>query len=210
MADPQTLLAFLVATLIFAYMPGPALIYATAQTIARGRRGGLLAAAGIHAGGYFHVVAASAGLGFLLAQIPVVYASIKLVGAAYLVWLGVRMIVQNQPHDAPRLETREPRRAFRQSMLVEVLNPKTALFFLAFLPQFVDPGAPLTTWFQLLILGTTVNLIFSSADILAILMADQLVARLKRNRRGEQVARWTGGSILVGLGVKLALDNAEN
>lgn len=88
MADADTLMAFFLATAIFAYMPGPALIYATAQTIARGRRGGLMAAFGIHLGGYFHVVAATLGLGFLLSQVPVAYLVIKFAGAAYLVWLG--------------------------------------------------------------------------------------------------------------------------
>ena len=99
MADLDTLLAFMVATMIFAYMPGPALLYATAQTIARGRKGGLMAAFGIHLGGYVHVIAAALGLGFLLSQVPTAYLIIKFAGAAYLVWLGFRMITQRVEAD---------------------------------------------------------------------------------------------------------------
>ena len=148
MADADTLMAFFLATAIFAYMPGPALIYATAQTIARGRRGGLMAAFGIHLGGYFHVVAATLGLGFLLSQVPVAYLVIKFAGAAYLVWLGFRMIVQRVDETAREPVASRRGRTFIQSVLVEVLNPKTAIFFIAFLPQFVDPAAAFPAWLQ--------------------------------------------------------------
>ena len=160
MADADTLMAFFLATAIFAYMPGPALIYATAQTIARGRRGGLMAAFGIHLGGYFHVVAATLGLGFLLSQVPVAYLVIKFAGAAYLVWLGFRMIVQRVDETAREPVASRRGRTFIQSVLVEVLNPKTAIFFIAFLPQFVDPAAAFPAWLQFLILGAIVNLVF--------------------------------------------------
>ncbi len=208
MAEFDTLVAFLVATMIFAYMPGPALLYATAQTIARGRRGGLMAAFGIHLGGYVHVIAAALGLGFLLSQVPTAYMVIKLAGAGYLVWLGFRMIVQRIDDTGPDTVASRPRRTFLQSMLVEILNPKTAIFFIAFLPQFVDPVATLPAWLQFLILGTIVNVVFSSADLVAVAIAHRIVGRIKQSLTGQRVARWIGGSILAGLGLRLGLEGS--
>ncbi len=206
MADLDTLAAFMVATMIFAYMPGPALLYATAQTIARGRRGGLLAALGIHLGGYVHVIAAALGLGFLLTEVPTVYMIVKLAGAAYLVWLGFRMIVQRVEEESDRPAARDPRRTLTQSVLVEVLNPKTAIFFIAFLPQFVDAGGSLPAWVQFLVLGTVVNLAFSSADLVAVALAHRVAERIRQSLRGQRIARWIGGSVLAGLGVRLGLE----
>jgi threonine/homoserine/homoserine lactone efflux protein len=206
LADLDTLIAFFVATAIFAYMPGPALLYATAQTIARGRRGGLMAAFGIHLGGYVHVVAAALGLGFLLSQVPTAYMMIKLAGAGYLVWLGIRMIVQQADANGFEPAISRPRRTFLQSMLVEILNPKTAVFFIAFLPQFVDPAAALPAWLQFLILGTIVNVGFSSADLVAVAIAHRIVGTIRHSQAGQRVARWIGGSILAGLGLRLGLE----
>ncbi len=206
MADIDTLVAFLVATAIFAYMPGPALLYATAQTIARGRNGGLMAALGIHLGGYVHVLAAALGLGFLLSQVPTAYMIIKLAGAGYLVWLGFRMIIQRVDATGPGPAASSPRRPFLQSMLVEILNPKTAIFFIAFLPQFVDPVAALPAWLQFLILGTVVNVVFSSADLVAVTAAHKIAGRIRQSRAGQRTARWIGGSILASLGLRLGLE----
>ncbi len=208
MADPDTLATFMLATMIFAYMPGPALLYATAQTIARGRKGGLMAALGIHLGGYVHVIAAALGLGFLLSEVPTAYMIVKFAGAVYLVWLGFRMITQRVEEAASLPPAANPRRTFAQSILVEVLNPKTAVFFIAFLPQFVDPAASLPAWLQFLILGTIVNLAFSSADLVAVSLAHQIVGRIKQSLRGQRVARWIGGSILAGLGLRLRLEGS--
>ena len=210
MADMDTLLAFFVASAIFAYMPGPALIYATAQTIARGRRGGLMAAFGIHLGGYFHVVAAALGLGFLLSQVPVAYLVIKFAGAAYLVWLGFRMVVPRVDATAPEPVASAPRRTFMQSVLVEVLNPKTAVFFIAFLPQFVDPAAAFPAWLQFLILGIIVNVVFSSADLVAVALAHQLVGSFRQSLHGQRIVRWIGGSVLAGFGLRLGLESSGN
>ena len=145
MPSAELLVAFLAATAVFAYMPGPAMLYAAAQTVSRGRWAGLTASLGIHLGGYVHVVAAAAGLSVLFHAVPVLYTVVKLAGAAYLVWLGIRLIRQaGEPVGAlPRVGARSARRALLESVAVEVLNPKTALFFLAFLPQFADPSAAL-------------------------------------------------------------------
>lgn len=209
MPSTEILLAFLATTAIFAYMPGPAMLYAAAQTLARGRFAGLMAALGIHLGGYVHVVAAAAGLSVLFHAVPPLYLAVKIAGALYLAWLGITLIRNAgkpaQGDDAPAEKTTSARKAFLESITVEVLNPKTAVFFLAFLPQFVDPGAAFPVWVQFLILGTAVNAMFSSADLACVLFASSLRSRLARSGRAQKLARRTGGAILIGLGAHLAL-----
>lgn len=202
----EILLAFLAATSVFAYMPGPAMLYTTAQTLARGRRAGLMAALGIHIGGYAHVLAAATGLSLLFQAVPVLYTVIKLLGAIYLIWLGVGLLRQagGPVSDLPAVGPRSAHRALWQSVSVEVLNPKTAIFFLAFLPQFTDPGAGWPLWVQLIVLGIVVNGMFSSADILCVAMAGAMRSALARSRRAQQVAKALGGSLLIGLGLHLA------
>ena len=207
MPSTELLLTFLVATMLFAYMPGPAMLYTTAQTVARGRRAGFMAALGIHVGGYLHVVAAAAGLSALLHAVPTVYLAVKFAGALYLVWLGIMMFRQagTGQNGQPIIPSKSAKRAFMESITVEVLNPKTALFFLAFLPQFADPGASFAVWVQLLILGTFVNLAFSSADICCVVFSNALVARLKKSMGAQKLLQRLGGAVLVGLGINMAL-----
>jgi threonine/homoserine/homoserine lactone efflux protein len=207
MPSPDILIAFLLATAVFAYMPGPAMLYAAAQTIARGRRAGWLAALGIHIGGYVHVAAAALGLAVLFAAVPGLYLVLKLAGAAYLVWLGARMILSRATIAgvSPQIAALSPRRAFWESITVEVLNPKTALFYLAFLPQFTDPGAALPIWAQLFILGTVVNVMFSSADVACVLLADRVTGELRASDRAARLVHRLGGGILAALGVNVAL-----
>lgn len=201
MPSAEILIAFFLATIVFAYMPGPALLYASAQTLARGRRAGFMAALGLHIGGYFHVIAAAFGLALVFQAVPPLYVALKLAGAAYLIWLGVRMILSKPtPETAP---TPNPRNTFAQSVMVEVLNPKTAIFFVAFLPQFTDPNAGLAIWVQLLILGTLVNLMFSSADVICVLLADRVARALKGST--SRLPQRLGGSILVALGLNIAI-----
>ncbi|MEQ8667081.1 MAG: LysE family translocator [Rhodospirillales bacterium] len=207
MPSPEMFIAFLAATAVFAYIPGPALLYTAAQTIARGRRAGYMAAAGIHLGCYPHVFAAAAGLSVLFAAVPVLYTVIKIAGAGYLVWLGVAMFRgEASPGDLATPLPKSAGRAFAESFLVELLNPKTALFFVAFLPQFVDPAGAWPVWVQFLALGTIVNLMFSSADVAVVAFAGPLIERLRRSAAASQVARRIGGGILIVLGVRLALD----
>jgi len=191
---------FALATLAFACMPGPAILYMTAQTVALGRRAGLMAALGVHIGCYAHIAAAAVGLTSLIEQAPVVYAALKLCGAAYLVWLGLSMLMGwGKPgHD----EAGSIPNTFRDSIIVEVLNPKTALFFLTFLPQFVDPAASLPLWLQFLMLGMFVNLVFSIADVAAVGIASVTLARVASGSTGWIVPK-ACGTILVGLGVAL-------
>ncbi|MEL6648902.1 MAG: LysE family translocator [Pseudomonadota bacterium] len=204
MPGMELLIAFFMATLIFGYMPGPALLYTAARTLAGGRRDGWQAAFGLHVGGYLHVFAAAFGLAILFEAVPVLYMVLKLLGAVYLIWLGVRLLMLQSDEPQDLSQGKPARRAFWQSAAVEMLNPKTALFYLAFLPQFTDPAAAFPIWLQFLILGTVVNIVFSSADVLCVLLADRVAGWM---RGPDKAARWmqrVGGGVLIGLGVKLA------
>ena len=206
MPSLEILLAFAAATAVFAYMPGPALLYTAAQTLARGRRAGFMAVLGIHIGCYAHVFAAAFGLSAVFRHVPELYAAMKIVGAVYLVWLGIDMMRSRAAADPGTVAPKSARRAFAESIVVELLNPKVAIFFIAFLPQFVDPNAALPIWAQFLILGTIVNFAFSSADVVTVLAASTMMKRLKGDGWGQKLVRIGGGSILVGLGARLALD----
>ena len=178
-------LAFLATAAVFAFVPGPAMLYAAAQTFAGGRAAGLMASLGIHLGCYVHVAAAAAGLSMLFVAVPTLYLAVKLAGAGYLVWLGLALL-RRQAADAgqlPQVRRKSPRRAFAESVSVEVLNPKTAIFFMALLPQFVDPGAAFPVWLQFVVLGTLVNMMFSLADVVCVLLASRLVDRLQHSSR---------------------------
>lgn len=207
MASADLLVAFFVTTAMFAYIPGPAMLYAAAQTVARGRRLGFNAVLGIHLGCYVHVIAAAAGLSVLFHAVPFFYTAVKLAGAAYLVWLGISLFRRGEG-EAPAIVGKGPqsvRRAFFQSITVEVLNPKTALFFVAFLPQFIDASAALPIWMQFVILGSIVNLMFSSADVVGVLLAGAAISRLERSQGARRLMQRAGGAMLVGLGTHLAL-----
>jgi len=205
----EILLAFLITTAIFAYLPGPAMIYVSAQTIARGQWAGLMAALGVHLGGYAHVVLAAFGLAALLLAVPTLYMVVKIAGALYLVYLGLMMILRRGKSDqADEPHTKSAKRAFFESISVEVLNPKTALFFISFLPQFVSLDASLPLWAQMLILGTIVNVMFSSADLACVLFAGWMLKRLTAASARSAWLPRIGGTFLIGLGAKLALDRS--
>ncbi len=206
MPPVETLIAFAVATAVFAYIPGPALLYTAAQTLARGRQAGFMAALGIHVGCYVHVLAATFGLSAIFRHVPEAYLALKIAGALYLVWLGIGLLRAGPEAGLPKVAMKSPRRAFMESIAVEVLNPKVALFFVAFLPQFVDPAASLPVWAQFLVLGTIVNLAFSSADIVTVIAASAMVRRLGRSERAIGFVKKIGGGVMIALGVRLAAD----
>ncbi|CAN7383224.1 LysE family translocator [Ensifer adhaerens] len=206
MPSLDILLTFFVTTAIFAYIPGPAMLYAAAQTVARGRSAGMMASLGIHLGCYVHVIAAAAGLSILFHAVPTLYLAVKLAGAAYLVWLGFTLMRTKATGDGslPLTEAKSARRAFFESITVEVLNPKTAIFFVAFLPQFTDASAAFPIWVQFLLLGALANLMFSSADIVCVFLAGAVVSRMRRSGRAQRLMQRAGGTVLIGLGAHLA------
>jgi threonine/homoserine/homoserine lactone efflux protein len=206
----ELLLTFLVTTVIFASVPGPAMFYAAARTLAGGRRSGLMASLGIHLGGYVHVVAAATGLSVLFHAVPLLYMAVKLSGAAYLIWLGISLFrAEAQGHGAMSgIAPKSGQRAFIESVSVEVLNPKTAIFFLAFLPQFVEAPASYPVWLQFILLGTIVNLMFSLADLVVVMLAGAVMSKLRRSCRAQRIMQRVGGSILIGLGAQLAVQRS--
>ncbi len=207
MPSIDILIAFFITTAVFAFIPGPAMLYVAARTLAADRRAGLMATLGIHVGCYVHVAAAAAGLSILFHLVPTLYLAVKLAGAAYLIYLGFRMFRAARLADGAGtalLPQKSAGRAFVESMFVEVLNPKTAIFFLAFLPQFVDQAAAFPVWLQFVILGTLVSVMFTIADIACVMAASTITKRLSRVSALQRNLQRAGGAILVGLGVHVA------
>ena len=203
----ELLLTFFATTALFAFMPGPAVLYTLARTIASGRKAGMMAVLGIHLGCYIHVFAAAAGLSVLFHAVPVLYLAVKLAGAAYLIWLGIGLIrtrPNQQELELPDAQVPQGN-ALAQSALVEILNPKTALFFLAFLPQFIDTSASFPVWVQFTILGIIVNMMFSFADLVYMAFAGVFIERIKKSNRMQRLTQRAGGAFLVGLGIHVAL-----
>ena len=205
MPDLSTLPLFAGAALALLVVPGPAVLYIVAHSVEQGRVAGLVSMLGIELGGLVHVAAASVGLSALIVQSAVAFSVVKYAGAAYLVCLGLRKLLSGRPLEA-RGE-RRPRalgRLFRQGIVVNVLNPKTALFFFAFLPQFVDPDADLVG-LQIAFLGLLFVALAVISDGLYALAAGTAAQWLRGRAGFLQSERWVSGSVLVGLGVTTAL-----
>ena len=192
------------AAAVLALTPGPGMAYVVARTVAGGRQEGLASCLGTGLGGMLHVLASALGLSVLLAQSALAFSLIKYVGAAYLVYLGVRLLMQKTPEgDSTPVSPQGARRAFAEGILVEALNVKTALFFLAFLPQFTTPAEPLLL--QLVLLGSICVALNTLVDVLAVLGAQKLLkSGLGRSARARLMIR-TSGVTMIGLGAWLAL-----
>lgn len=200
------LIPFFIAAAIFAFIPGPAILYTAAQTMSKGKRGGAFAALGIHIGGLFHIVAAATGLSAVFAHAPMAYMALKICGAVYLVWLGFEIIRGKlEADELPHVKSALKKRVFFDSMMVEVLNPKVIIFYIAFLPQFIDPAASYPIWGQFIVLGTINNIMFSLVDICVIFLTSTVMNGLKKSEKVQKIARWASGSTLMGLGVSLAV-----
>jgi threonine/homoserine/homoserine lactone efflux protein len=201
MPDTAHLTAFLAAAVALAAIPGPGMLYVLARTLAHGRGAGLRSTMGTAAGGLGHVVAAAAGLSALLMTSAVAFSAVKYAGAAYLLWLGVRTLAGLRE---PAEETRGAGPALRQGMLTELLNPKTALFFLTFLPQFVQPErGPVAP--QLLALGCVSVALNSSADLVVAALGGRL--RTALSPRWWRRQRLASGCTLIALGGFAAAGN---
>lgn len=205
MPETNLLMAFFLATIVFAWVPGPAMLYTTARTISQGKRAGCMAALGVHIGGYVHVVSAALGLAILFQTVPTLYFTIKLVGAVYLCYLGIKLFRRPEPISASAeiLVSKTEFTAFWQSITVEILNPKPVIFFVAFLPQFADSTATLPIWTQLMVLGVMANLMFSVPDIVCVLLSSRITQLFKRSEASTRLVQKIGGTLLIGLGVKL-------
>jgi threonine/homoserine/homoserine lactone efflux protein len=201
-------LAFLIAAVVLAMTPGPGIAYVVARTVAGGRSEGLASCLGTGLGGLLHVLAAALGLSLLVAQSAIAFNIVKYIGAAYLMYLGVRLLMQKeQAFKATPVAAQGVRRALFEGVAVEALNVKTALFFLAFLPQFVLPGEPLVP--QLVLLGTVCVALNTLVDVIAVFAAHRLLrAGVARAERARLMTRMSGVTML-GLGAYLALARRE-
>jgi threonine/homoserine/homoserine lactone efflux protein len=199
---PSTLAVFALASFLLAVVPGPAVLYVVAQAVDQGRRAGLASALGVASGGLVHVTAAVVGLSSLLASSATAFEAVKLVGAVYLVYLGVRRLLTKAGPVTLERERRPLLELYRRGVVVNVLNPKTALFFLAFLPQFVDPDAG-HAWLQVGFLGMLFVAIAVLSDATYAIAAGTAAEAL-RGRAFQQVQRWVSGSVFVGLGLAAA------
>jgi len=211
MLDPHRFLIFLGAATLLAIAPGPGMLYVLARTLAGGRREGVLSSLGTFFGGLVHVVAAATGLSLVLATSATAFALVKYAGAAYLVYLGIRMIVNATSEDDVQLEAaagQVRRNPFWQGIATEVLNPKTALFFLAFIPQFVSRDHGSVIW-QFLLLGTISVTLNTSCDLFVTLMAAPIGARLRSSAKLRKRQRTATGLTLIGLGAYVAFADAK-
>jgi len=183
------------------------MFYAAAQTLASGRKAGWWSALGFHIAGLGHIAAAAFGVSTLLAVVPTLFTAMKLVGAAYLIWLGIKYLrgarlLVSAPRKPPAPTARK---ALRDSVIVEAMNPKSALFYLAFLPQFTDSSAELPIWLQIVILGMIVNAMFSVTDAILIAMSHAVATKLRSSERFVLALQRLGGGVLITLGVNVAL-----
>jgi threonine/homoserine/homoserine lactone efflux protein len=200
---------FLGAATLLAISPGPGMLYVLARTFAGGRREGVLSCMGTFLGGLIHVIAAATGLSLVLATSAMAFLVVKYVGAAYLVYLGVRMIIGARA-EADAIDFAKPRgNAFLQGIATEVLNPKTALFFLAFIPQFVNHGAG-NVFLQFVLLGVISVGLNTSADIVVTLLAVPIAARLRGSATMRRRQRTITGLTLIGLGAYVAVADSPS
>ena len=204
MPDTSTLLLFCAAALALIVVPGPAVLYIVAQSIDRGRLAGVVSALGVAVGGLVHVTAAAVGLSSLLVSSASAFNAVKYAGAAYLIGLGLWTLF-HRPEDRPAAIPRERKlsRRFWQGVVVNILNPKTALFFFAFLPQFVDPDKG-SAVLQIGVLGLVFVVLAVTSDSMWALAAGTASERLRGNRRFLAVQRYVSGSVFVGLGALTA------
>jgi threonine/homoserine/homoserine lactone efflux protein len=207
MFDAHRFLLFFVAALLLAITPGPGIFYVLARSLAGGRREGILSSLGTFVGGLFHVFAAALGISAILAASAVAFHTVKYAGAAYLIWLGIRMI-RTRNGELTATTALPTRNAFRQGVLTEALNPKTALFFLSFIPQFITAQAG-HVFAQFVILGAISVILNTTADLLVVLAAAPLEQKLKHSARFRSRQRVASGLGMIGLGAYVALADAK-
>jgi threonine/homoserine/homoserine lactone efflux protein len=214
MMDTAKLFVFLTAAFLLAIAPGPGMLYVLARSLAGGKREGALSALGTFVGGMVHVFVAAAGVSVILARSAAAFAAVKYAGAAYLCFLGIRMILEAyrdtaQSTSEVSIYTTLPRRGpFWQGVTTEVLNPKTALFFLSFIPQFVDRQNG-HIFLQFLILGSVSVVMNTLADLIVTALAGPLGNRIRSSATFRRRQRTATGVIMVGLGTYLATRRNE-
>jgi threonine/homoserine/homoserine lactone efflux protein len=217
MFDSTRLVLFLTAAVLLAVAPGPGMLYVLARSLAGGKREGVLSALGTFLGGMVHVLAAALGVSVILARSAMAFATVKYAGAAYLCLLGLKMIFEARREAksdeqlsgddlfSARTAARNP---LWQGVATEVLNPKTALFFLSFIPQFVNRSVG-HVFFQFVLLGTVSVVLNTSADLIVILLAGPLGKKIRSSAVFRRRQRTATGVIMIGLGTYLATSESR-
>lgn len=203
MLDPTTFVLFLVAATALAITPGPGIAYVAARTLAGGRREGIASSLGTALGGSVHILAGAVGVSALIMASAEAFTVLKFVGAIYLIWIGIKTFREAGTPEVSGLQSSGVGRAFRDGIVIEVLNPKTAAFFLAFIPQFISGDSHPVP--QFLLLGLIVVALNTGVDVLVALLAAK--TRSTFNARSDMIKRIRQGSgaLICGLGVMLAL-----
>jgi threonine/homoserine/homoserine lactone efflux protein len=204
MLSSSHLSLFFIAALLLAITPGPGIFYVLARSVAGGRREGVHSSLGTFVGGLVHVLAAAAGVSAVLATSAVAFRLVKYAGAGYLVYLGLRMVLTRGEASGPERLLIRRSHAFLQGIATEVLNPKTALFFLSFIPQFVDARRG-GVFEQFVVLGSISVILNSTADIMVALTAGTLGRRLLSSAAARRRQRTCAGVAMIALGTYLAM-----
>jgi threonine/homoserine/homoserine lactone efflux protein len=211
MFDAHRFALFLAAAVLLAITPGPGIFYVLARTLAGGRREGFQSSIGTFFGGLFHVFAAALGVSAILAASAVAFHTVKYAGAAYLMFLGIKMIRSRNvplPDQAATQNSSPNAKAFRQGVLTEALNPKTALFFLSFIPQFIAPAHG-HIFLQFVVLGGVSVSLNTTADLVVVCMASPLERKLKNSVRFRRRQRLASGLGMITLGAYVALADTK-
>lgn len=204
MPDANSLLLFMLATIALNVTPGPDMLYVITRSVGQGRAAGVASSLGIAAGCFVHILAVTFGLASLMMAVPAAYEVVKYAGAAYLIYLGVRTLTSRQPKDAETpIKDTSLQKIFLQGVITNVLNPKVALFFLAFLPQFVNRESNVAA--QIIFLGILFNTSGTLVNVMVALAASYTGVQFKTRIGNSSVFRWLTGGVFIGLGVRLAL-----
>ncbi|MBS0377041.1 MAG: LysE family translocator [Proteobacteria bacterium] len=203
MAGPANLMAFAAASFVLAIIPGPAVVFLTTQTLAHGRRAGLASVAGVTVGNLGNAALAGCGLALILAASATAFTVVRLGGAAYLIWLGLRALMQAPRSTDAAQSAPGSRRMFRDALFVALLNPKTALFFAALLPQFVDPRSEHPLVANLMLSAVFVGIALCT-DTIYVLTAASLRKALGRHRWSVQLGRYVSAGTFFALGLYAA------
>ncbi|MEV0824163.1 LysE family translocator [Nonomuraea rubra] len=208
MPDISTFAVFCAATLGLLLVPGPAVLYIVTRSVSQGRAAGLISVLGIHTGSIVHIAAAALGISALLSASATAFTIVKYAGVAYLVWLGVRKLMQKGGgEEVVELKVQSKRRLFWEGFVVNVLNPKTAIFFLAFLPQFIQPSAgPVGP--QILVFGLIWLLLGMASDGTYAMIASALAGRVRRSARVRRRLDVGSGVVYLGLAAWLTTEKA--
>lgn len=203
MPEKAAFLTFLLAAFMLNIAPGPDMLYVIGRSVGQGRKAGIVSSLGVFVGCWVHILAAALGIAAVLRSSPAAFNAVRYAGAAYLIYLGTRMIAQRAAFSSQQLKPESLAAIFRQGAITNVLNPKVAIFFLAFLPQFIDARRG-SVLLQILLLGLIFNIGGTLVNLGVAYAGGSLGELLRRNERLARLQRWFTGLIFIGLGIRLA------